>query len=249
MPLPASFLPANDSFAGRTILVTGAGQGLGRVAALALAAHGATVVLHGRKVPKLEAVYDEIEAAGGATPAIVPLDYTLAGEAEFRGAAEAIFAACKRLDGIFHGASHFSTLMSLDLQDLKAWQTHWTVNVSAPVALTRSLMPMLKRSPHASVVFLTEDHAVAPRAYWGAFAASKGALTALTHMWQDEQMADSRVKFKLALPGPVASPLRAQSHPGEMARELKPVDALARDFLYLLDPASDDLAGGLYRCQ
>ena len=105
---------ASDCLAGRAILVTGAGQGLGRIAALAFAARGATVVLHGRKLAKLEAVYDEIEALGAATPAIVPLDFTKASEDEFRGLAEAIFASCRRLDGVFHAASHFSPLMSLD---------------------------------------------------------------------------------------------------------------------------------------
>ena len=88
-----------------------------------------------------------------------------------------------------------------------------------------------------------------PSAYWGAFAASKGALGAITHMWQDEQARDSRVKFKLALPGAVASPMRAQSHPGEMARELAPAKSLTSDFVFLLHEASDDLAGTLYRCR
>ncbi|MGH8761797.1 MAG: SDR family NAD(P)-dependent oxidoreductase, partial [Nitrosospira sp.] len=91
-----------DLLKDRVILVTGAGQGIGRVAALTYAAHGATVILHGRKVEKLESVYDEIEKQGGMQPAIFPLDLEKAGDRDFEGIAQAIKLQLGRLDGILH---------------------------------------------------------------------------------------------------------------------------------------------------
>ena len=247
--LPINYQPAKDVLRDRVALVSGAGQGLGRVAALAYAQHGASVILCGRNVPKLEAVYDEIVAAGFAEPAILPLDYLKANQAELDAFAQSIHTTLGRLDIIFHGASHFVSCMPLALHDLDMWRQHTCINLLVPAALTKACLPLLVRAPDASVIFLTESHAVEPKAFWGAYAASKSALSALTLMWADEMEGQTRVRFNLCLPGPVASPMRAKSHPGETAAELRAVDMLARYFLYLAGTDSAPLSGGLLDCR
>lgn len=246
--LPSGYTPAPGTLNGRVILVTGAGQGLGKVAAKAFAAAGATVVLHGRNVEKLEAVYDEIEAAGGAQPAIMPLDFTKTSQTEIDAFAHAIHKETGRLDGIFHAACAFVSTMPLGLQDLTMWNAQLAVNLAGPASLTKACLPMLRRAPDASVVFLTETHAFEPKAYWGAFAVTKAALPALVRIWADESE-NSAVRFNLCLPSPVASPMRARSHPGESAAELAPAASLANHFLYLIGPESAGIRGALLNCQ
>jgi NAD(P)-dependent dehydrogenase (short-subunit alcohol dehydrogenase family) len=237
--LPANYLPAVDVLKDRVILVTGAGQGLGRAAALAFAKHGATVILHGRTLAKLEAVYDEIEAAGGAQPAMMPLDFLTATQAELDGFAQSIHESLGRLDGIFHGASHFTPLMPLSSIGLDSWLTHTRVNLAVPAALTKSCTMLLKRATSPAVVWLSETHAVKPTPYWGVFGSTKSALGPLASMWQGEMIDANDIRFSVCVPGPVASPMRAKSHPGELASSLPSPISLAPHFVYLMSPTND----------
>ncbi len=247
--LDTDYQPTADLLKNRVALVTGAGQGLGKVAALAFAQHGASVILHGRNVPKLEAVYDEIVAAGFSQPAILPMDYLKATQVELDAFAQAINTTFGRLDVIFHGASHFVSCMPLALHDVDMWLQHVRINLAVPAALTKACLPLLQRATDASVIFLTETHAVEPKAFWGAYSASKSALANLTAVWADEMEGQTRVRFNLCLPGPVASPMRGKSHPGEVASQLRPVDSLARYFLYLASSSSASLSGALLDCR
>ncbi len=247
--LPANYQPRADLLKGRVALVTGAGQGLGRVAALAFAQHGASVILHGRHVPRLEAAYDEIVAAGYPEPAILPLDYFKATQAELDAYAQSIHSTFGRLDVIFHGASHFVSCMPLALHDLDMWLKHSRVNLAVPAALTKACLPLLKRAPDGSVIFLTETHAIEPKAFWGAFSATKGALHNLIAIWDDEMDGPTKVRFNLCLPGPVASPMRSKSHPGEIATEQRPASALTRHLLFLASADSSNISATLLDCQ
>lgn len=247
--LPEGYKPGRDVLKDRVILVTGAGQGLGRVAAHAFARHGATVVLSGRNVAKLEAVYDEIETTNLPQPAILPLDFAKATQAEIDGLAQAIHTTFGRLDGMFHAASHFVSTMPLSLHDLDMWQLHTRVNLTVPAALVKSCLPLLVRSPDASVIFLSETHALQPKAFWGPFAVSKHALAALIEIWTDETESKPGLRFNLCLPGPVASPMRAKSHPGELPQANPNPADLADCFVYLMGPDSAGLRGQLLVCQ
>lgn len=235
-------MPAVD-LAGRVVLVTGAGQGLGRAVALACAGAGATVALLGRKVDKLEKVYDAVLSSGGLEPAIVPLDLETAGDREFEALAQLVKRDLGRLDALVHCASHFTPLGPLHLQTLDQWTTHLRVNLAAPFALTRACLPLLAAAPDGSVVFTGETHGQAPAAYWGALAVSKSALAALMAIWTDEHERQGKPRFHVLVPGPVATPQRAQSHPGEDGARLLPAERAARAYLYLLGEAGRGLSG------
>ena len=243
VPLPAHDEPAADSLAGRVILVTGAGQGLGRAVALACARHGATLALLGRKQEKLEATYDAITAAKGPEPALVPLDLATAGSAEYESLAQLLRRDLERLDGIAHCASHFVPLGPLANQTIETWMTLLRVNLAAPFAITRACLPLLAAAADASVVFTGETHGAHPAAYWGGFAVSKSGLSPLAHIWADERSRTPVPRMNVLIPGPVASPQRARSHPGEEPAGLRSVEEAARGFLDLLGPESVSITG------
>lgn len=243
MSLPDRYEAPADLLEGRAILVTGAGQGLGREVALACARHGATVALLGRRQEKLEATYDAIAAAGGPEPAMIPLDLAAAGTAELDAVAQLVRKALGRLDGIAHCASHFVPLGPLENQTLETWMTLLRVNLAAPFALTRACLPLLASSPDGSVVFTGETHGAQPAAYWGGFAVSKSALAPLAHIWADERERAPGPRMNVLIPGPIATPQRARSHPGEDPGTLRSAADAARAFLFLLGRDSRPLTG------
>jgi len=232
-PDPARYAPPADLLAGRVVLVTGAGQGLGRAVALDCAAHGATVALLGRKLEKLEATYDAIEEAGGPQPALLPLDLAAAGTAEFEALAGLVRKDLKRLDGIAHCASHFVPLSPLANQTLEQWMTLLKVNLAAPFALTRACLPLLAAAPESAVVFAGETHGAHPLAYWGGFAVAKSGLSVLAQVWSEE-LHKGKPRMNVLIPGPIATPQRAMSHPGEDRARLRRPEEAARAFTFLL---------------
>lgn len=234
----------SDLLKDRVILVTGAGQGLGREAALAYAAHGATVILHGRDVPKLEQVYDEIEAAGHAQAAIIPLDLNAADDKAYEGLAGSIGMQLKRLDGILHNAAMFYSASPLELQTMEQWLTLMRVNLIAPFALTRACLPLLKQSPSASVILTGESHGHHPAAYWGGYAVSKAGVEPLTQIWTQEwEILYPNMRINTLIPGPVASPKRRRTHPGEDPDTLPQMPDLMPAYLYLMGADSADVKG------
>jgi len=228
---------------GRVILVTGAGQGLGRAVALACAAHGATVALLGRKLEKLEATYDAITGAGGREPAMIPLDLSSAGSVEFEQLSQLVRRDLGRLDGMAHCAAHFVPLGPLANQTLEQWMALLRVNLAAPFALSRACLPLLAKSADPSIVLAGETHGVAPRAYWGGFAVSKAALSTLAAVWADELPPERGPRMNVLVPGPIASPQRARSHPGEDRSALRTPEQAARAFLYLLGSDAQGVSG------
>jgi NAD(P)-dependent dehydrogenase (short-subunit alcohol dehydrogenase family) len=234
--IPADYQPRADLLAGRVILVTGAGQGLGRAVALACSRHGATVALLGRKQEKLAATYDAIVECGAPEPAMIPLDLASAGTPEFEQLANLIRRDLKGLDGIAHCASHFVPLGPLANQTVEQWMLLLRVNLAAPFAITRACLPLLAAAPDSSVVFTGETHGAHPLAYWGGFAVSKSALSTLATIWADELERARNPRMNVLIPGPIASPQRARSHPGEEPGKLRSADEAARAFVYLLGP-------------
>ena len=243
MPEMKDYRSRADLLKDRVILVTGASRGLGRVAALTFAAHGATVVLHGRDVAALEKVYDEIEANGHAQPAAIPLDLDKATTRDYDALAYAIESQLGRLDGILHNAAHVEKLSPLEQQSAEEWIRMLRVNLVAPFALTQACMRLLKTSGDASVIFTLESHGHVPAAFWGGYAVSKAGLEALMRIQSAEWQEFPHLRANAVIPGPVASPSRAKTHPGEVAASQRQPEALMPTYLYLMGPDSRDVSG------
>lgn len=230
---PAETL-ALHSLEGRVVLITGATGGVGRPLALACANAGATVVLHGRIVRKLEALYDEITAAKLPEPIILPLDLAHAEAADFANVANALDAQLGRLDALVHTAAMLGSLGPLEHQSFDSWLALLRVNVAAPMGLTRIVFPLLARAPDASVVFTLDSRGQEPRAYWGGYAVTKAAIAALARELSDEWEHRSNLRVNAVVPGPISSPLRRQTHPGEDSTRLPTPDALAPLYRHLI---------------
>ena len=243
-----NYQPGPDLLQGRVILVTGASRGIGRVAALTFAAHGATLVLHGRDVAALEKVYDEIETNGYAQPAAIPLDLDQATTRDYDALAYAIESQLGRLDGILHNASHVEKLSPLEQQSAEEWNRMLRVNLVAPFALTQACVRLLKLSADASVIFTLESHGHAPAAFWGGYAVSKAGVEALMTIQAAEWQASPNLRANAVLPGPVASPSRAKTHPGEVAASQRQPEELMPTYLYLMGPDSREVSGTVLTC-
>jgi NAD(P)-dependent dehydrogenase (short-subunit alcohol dehydrogenase family) len=241
------YQPSRDLLAGRVILVTGAGDGLGRAASLTYARHGASVILVGRTQTKLEAVYDEIHAEQLAEPLLMPLDLATAGWREFDAIANAIERQFGRLDGLLHSAATLGTLTPLALYDLETWQKVMQVNFNAAYLLTRACLRVLEQSPHASVIFTTSEVARQGRAYWGAYAAAGAALENLAQVWADELSTNSPIRMNTLDPGVVRSALRARAYPGENPLSLPAPETVLPLYLYLMGPDSRAVTGQALR--
>src|ERR1700754_2403460 len=144
---PRQHSPAPGELRGRVIMVTGAGSGIGRAVALALARAGAEVILLGRTVKKLEAVHAEIAALGGPEASIVPLDLEKALAADYEAVAAAIEQRYGRLDGLLHNAAILGALTPIEQYDVPMFMRVMHVNVTAAFVLTQHLLPLLRAAP------------------------------------------------------------------------------------------------------
>jgi NAD(P)-dependent dehydrogenase (short-subunit alcohol dehydrogenase family) len=243
------YSPAPDVLRDRVVLITGSSDGIGRAVAKAAARHGARVILHGRNVKRLEAVYDEIQAAGGPRPAIVPLDFEKAGPAEFDQLIEAIDKEFGRLDGLVHNAGMLGERAPIEHHDVAKWLRTMHVNVNVPFILTQRCMPLLRKSADPSIVFTSSGVVPRPRAYWGAYLVSKWATDGLMHMLADELESQPRMRVNSINPGKVRTNMRLQAYPAEDRSTLPEPDTIVTPYLYLLGPDSQGVTGETVECQ
>lgn len=227
----------------RVILVTGAGQGIGAMAAVELAKLGATVILVGRNEKKLSRTYDAIEAVGGPQPAAIPLDLAKVGETELTQLGVLIQKEFGRLDGILHCANGFNHLSPLGLQKLDEWVDMFRVNVAAPFAMTRALLPLLQAAPDAAVLVIGESHAFEPKAYWGGFSVTKAGQHNWVQIAASEWDKFENLRINHLVPGPIQSPFRLATHPGESKDSIPETQAIMPAILYWLGAASHGQSG------
>jgi NAD(P)-dependent dehydrogenase (short-subunit alcohol dehydrogenase family) len=237
------YQPHKDLLKNRTILVTGAGSGIGRTISEALAAHGATVVLLGRTLSKLEQVYDAIELAGGPQPAIYPMNLEGATPQHYQELAEKLDEEFGSLEGLLHNAAELLALSRIDDYDVHNWYKIQQVNLNAPFLLTQACLPLLRKAQDASVLFTSDQVGRQGKAYWGAYGVSKFGIEGLMQILAEETRDNSSIRVNSVAPGPTRTNMRTLAYPGEDPATVKPPQELIPLYLWLLGPDSEGTTG------
>ncbi|MDP2901849.1 MAG: SDR family NAD(P)-dependent oxidoreductase [Methylovulum sp.] len=232
-------MPLKDN----VILITGAGGGLGATAAQALAKHGAHIILLDKNIAKLEAVYDAVVAANAPAPIMYPFDLAGANENDYQELADRIDEKYGALQGLLHSAVEFTAFTPIAQTSTKDWGHTLNVNLNAPFLLSRVLLPVLQKSPQASIVFTSDSSARVAKAYTGAYGVSKIALEGLAKILAEELEAACKIRVNTLIPGPVDSPLRKRAYPAEDKTRLPAMASLASVYLYLFGPQSIGVTG------
>ena len=240
---PRNYVPRADELAGRVIAVTGASAGIGRAVALACAAHGAEVILIGRNEKKLEAVHAQIRAAQSPEATIAVLDLEKALARDYDAVADAVLERYGRLDGLLHNAGLLGMLAPIEHYDVPTWCRVMHVNVTAAFALTQVLLPALKRSADASVIFTASGVGRRARAYWGAYAASKFALEGISQVLSSELEGITAIRVNTLNPGKVRTMMRRTAYPAEDINTLPLPEAVTAPYIALLGPATRGVTG------
>jgi len=246
---PKDFVPRPGLLAGRVILITGAGSGLGRSLAIACGNFGASVILCGRNGAKLERVYDEIENGGAPQPAIALLDLASAKAGDYDGLAELIDGEFGRLDGLVHAAALLGERSPLEHYDVPTWCKVLHVNLTAPFILTQVLLPSLRKSADASVIFVSSGVVKNCPPFWGAYAVAKSGLEAVRAMLSAELEVAANIRINSVNPGRMRTAMRAAAYPAEDPATVPAPESVTAAFLFLLSAEGRALAGQYVEAQ
>ena len=235
------FIAAPDALAGKTILVTGASDGIGKAVAMAAAKAGALVIMMGRTQRKLEVAHDEIVAAGAAAPVIVPVDFMKAEGSVYLALAEQINEDFGQLDGLVHCAGMLGEMTDIEQYDAAVWQQVMHVNMTAVFALTKVCIPAIKTAK-GSIVFASSSVGRRGRAFWGAYSVSKFAVEGFAQTLADELSA-AGVRVNTVNPGATKTAMRLKAYPAEDRSALRTPDEIAPACLYFLCDEQDGPTG------
>lgn len=248
-PLNTGYQPPKDLLQERVIMVTGAGDGIGKACAHNFARYGARVILSGRTLSKLEKVYDDICAEKLLEPLLLPADFASAQTSDYERIAEAVMAHFGGLHGLVNNAGILGPRLPLAQYPLDQFETVLRTNLTSVFSLTQALLPGLSAVEDASVIFTSSGVGRMARAYWGAYSISKFGIEALMGIWADEMEKTSQVRFNSLNPGATRTQMRAKAYPAENPETLALPDDLMPLYLYLMGPDSKDITGQAFDAQ
>ena len=242
MKLPKNYKVKQNELNSKVILVTGANKGFGLAISMDLAKAGATVIMLGRDLSSLEYAYDAVVDAGYKEPILYPLDLEGASPENYQELQDNIIEKFNRLDGLIHNAAILGTQMPIDQYDIKLWYSTLQINLSAPFMLTQFLIPALKKSDDARILFLSSSVGRKARAYWGAYSVSKFGLEGLA-MTLSEELEKTKIKVNTINPGKMRTEMRRAAYPAEDASTLPKPEEKSSVIVYLLSKEAEKING------
>lgn len=242
------YQPKNDLLNHRIILVTGAGDGIGREAALTYARYGARPILVGRTVSKLQAVQAQIQQETGTLAPYFACDLLTVTPAQCGELADALARQVTHLDGVLHNAGLLGDIAPISAQQPDTWHQVMQVNVNATFMLTQALLPLLLKAASPSLVFTSSSVGRTGRADWGAYAVSKFATEGLMQVLADEYR-HQHLRVNCINPGGTRTAMRASAFPEEDPNRLKTPADIMPLYLYLMGDDSRRKTGMSFDAQ
>lgn len=233
----------------KIILITGASEGIGRAMALSYAQHGATVLLNGRNIERLESLYDEIKGQSLPEPTICPLDLMSQNYEDYHNLQQQIGLNFGRLDGLVHCAGALGRLSPISNTNTNDWLKVMQTNANAPFFLSKAMLPLLAEADDASIILLSSSVGRKARAHWGAYAASKFAIEALMQTLADELENTSNIRCNSVNPGATNTAMRRLAYPGENPNNNPNPEDIMPIFLYLMGKDSLNVSGQALHAQ
>tara|TARA_R110002110_G_scaffold415858_1_gene658552 strand:+ start:6042 stop:6794 length:753 start_codon:yes stop_codon:yes gene_type:complete len=217
----------------QVILITGASRGLGRCLALKVAEYGATTILMGSNLKKLESVYDQIVDNGWVEPALQPINFLGAGPKEIQDISQSVKKMFGRLDGVIHNAAKLGQVCPIANMPPHKWQEAIHVNLNIPFMLTHSLLPLLSKSDKAKIIFTGDMNTQPAQAYWSAYAASKQGVTAISQSLAEE-LEGTNIQVNCVYPPELRTSLRVNHFPGINPESFIAPESITHNYIYLL---------------
>ncbi len=241
--IPSDILNNKQLLAGKKILITGAGAGIGKQAALTFAEFGATVILLGKTVKKLEQVYDDIMASKNPEPFIYPFDLNTRDLKPYQELANAVENELEVIDGLLHNGGVLGDQSPIETISGKQWDDVIQTNLNSNFHLTQALLPYIEKSEHGRIVFTSSSVGRKGRAFWGAYAVSKFGVEGLMQTLADELENISKTRVNSINPGATRTDMRAAAYPAEDPNTLKTPAELMPLYLYLMSNDSQSVHG------
>lgn len=229
----------------KIILITGASRGLGKEISYHYAKAGATVILLARNNKNLEIIYDEITEKKFPEPYAIKFDLLSSSQQQFDELRNTIINETGKIDGIVHSATYFKSLSPIDFNTIDEWINQYKVNVVSAMYLTKLMLPNLRQSDDASVIFIGDDHGEIPKAYWGSFGCSKTSINYLCKVFADENSRFKNLRFNVLIPGNIESPIRSKIYAGEDKNKRKNISTVIPDFIYWMSKESKNKSGNI----
>ena len=233
----------NNLLKGKTIVISGAGSGIGRQASKTFADHGANLILLSKDQKKLESLYDEIKQDDSRNVIIQPFNFEGSSEEDYQDIVYAIKEEYPMLDGLLNNAAVLGEKKPLEQYSYESWKNVLQVNLDASFLLTKSLLPLLKKSDNSSIIFTSSGVGRKGRAYWGAYSISKFATEAMMQILSEELQNTSTIRVNCINPGAVRTKMRESAYPAEDPNNNPTAESIMMTYLYLMSDMSLDING------